>query len=75
MMTILEICSTVVSLSAGAIIALAPSQYIKYSMVLWLIGSVLWMYYSYINQLMGLMIVSSCYIVIEAAGLIKHWRK
>lgn len=73
-MGLIELLATGVSLTATGLMSAGKTRLVKYSMVLWLFGSVLWFTVGYQNNVLGLMIVNTGFFVLESWGLYKWFK-
>jgi hypothetical protein len=73
-MHLIEIISTTVSLMATGLMSLGNTRFVKYSMLLWVVGSVLWFLIGYQNHILGLMITNAGFFILESWGLYQ-WHK
>ncbi len=73
-MQLIEITATIVSLSATGIMSFGKPDLVKYSLMLWILGSVLWFIIGYNTHVYGLMIVNTGMILFEIWALYKWYR-
>ncbi len=73
-MQLIEITATIVSLTATGLMSFGKSDLVKYSLMLWILGSILWFYLGYINHMYGLMAVNVGMVVFEVLALYKWYK-
>ncbi|CAB4212528.1 hypothetical protein UFOVP1437_42 [uncultured Caudovirales phage] len=73
-MNYIEIMAVITSLAAALILTEGKPHKVWMSLVLWLVGSMLWFIVGYAQGIFSLMFINVCFFFIELYGLFK-WVK